>query len=135
MVPGFDYGSHGQDYLEDDFFKKWDFVSGDDPTHGFVDYLTAEKAVMENLVRADASGTEGPARTFSGYRILCCLVFALGVFIGVDNKSVVPGGHRGRKSIRLESIQRYNSGLFIISLDHVPTGRSTHVKVAWFKKG
>ena len=37
---------------------------------------------------------------------------------------------RGRKSIRLESTKRYNDGLFIITLDHAPTGKAvnaTHV--------
>lgn len=45
-----------------------------------------------------------------------------GIFIGVDNHSQVPFGSRGRASVRLESIQRYNDGLFIISLEHAPTG-------------
>ena len=45
-----------------------------------------------------------------------------GIFIGVDNRSVVLPGKRGRMSVRLESTQRYNDGLFIISLNHAPTG-------------
>jgi hypothetical protein len=48
-----------QDYMDGDFFGKWDFISGDDPTHGFVDYVTAEKAVAENLVRTTSNGAFG----------------------------------------------------------------------------
>jgi beta-glucanase (GH16 family) len=33
---------------------------------------------------------------------------------------VVPLDARGRKSIRLESKQRYNEGLFVVSLAHAP---------------
>lgn len=91
---------HHEDYMSGDFFSKWDFISADDPTHGFVDYVTAERAVQENLVKTTDNG----------------------IFIGVDNHSQVPFGSRGRASVRLESIQRYNDGLFIISLEHAPTG-------------
>ena len=45
-----------------------------------------------------------------------------GVFIGVDNRSRVKPGSRGRMSVRLESVERYNDGLFIISLEHAPIG-------------
>lgn len=43
--------------MEGDFFGKWDFVSANDPTHGFVDYVTAEKAVEERLARKTSNGT------------------------------------------------------------------------------
>lgn len=43
--------------MQGDFFEKWDFISANDPTHGFVDYVTAEKAKAENLIRTDANGT------------------------------------------------------------------------------
>jgi len=91
---------HHEDYMDGDFFGKWDFISANDPTHGFVDYVTAEKAVAENLVRTTSNG----------------------IFIGVDNRSRVAGGSRGRMSVRLESTGRYNDGLFIISLEHAPIG-------------
>ena len=40
-----------QDYMHGDFFEKWDFISANDPTHGFVDYVTAETAWAERLIR------------------------------------------------------------------------------------
>lgn len=43
--------------MSGDFFSKWDFISADDPTHGFVDYVTAERAVQENLVKTTDKGT------------------------------------------------------------------------------
>ncbi len=42
--------------MSGDFFSKWDFISADDPTHGFVDYVTAERAVHENLVKTTDNG-------------------------------------------------------------------------------
>jgi len=91
---------HEQDYMSG-FFDQWDFVPADDPTHGTVDYITREDAERLELVRSHTNG----------------------VFIGVDNTTVLNLTEgRGRKSIRLESTKRYNDGLFIITLDHAPTG-------------
>jgi len=47
------------------------------------------------------------------------------VYVGVDMKSVVGSNGEGRRSVRLESNKRYNSGLFIATLDHMPTGCGT----------
>ena len=55
--------------MEGDFFGKWDFISADDPTHGFVDYVTAEKAVAENLVRTTENGAWGIQRRFVKPRV------------------------------------------------------------------
>lgn len=38
------------------FFDHWDFISSDDPTHGFVDYVTKEVALKEELIRDEPSG-------------------------------------------------------------------------------
>uniref|UniRef100_A0A914DY21 GH16 domain-containing protein n=1 Tax=Acrobeloides nanus TaxID=290746 RepID=A0A914DY21_9BILA len=49
------------------------------------------------------------------------------VYMSVDNKSVIPEKQHppGRHTLRIQSTYRYNSGLFILSLDHMPTGRGT----------
>ena len=38
------------------FFDHWDFISSDDPTHGFVDYVTKEVALKEELIRDEPGG-------------------------------------------------------------------------------
>jgi len=97
LVLGAKY-THRTNYLDGAFFDHWDFISSDDPTHGFVDYVTKEVALKEELIRDEPSG----------------------IFIGVNNRSVVPRTARGRQSVRLESNRRYNEGLFIITLSHAP---------------
>ncbi|CAE8690579.1 unnamed protein product, partial [Polarella glacialis] len=107
---------HQENYLENgvefnpagapsvyNFFSKWEFFHGGDPTKGFVDYVTAEAAMSDRLINITEKG----------------------VWMGVDTVNQVPWGSRGRKSVRLESNRRYNSGLFVISMDHMPTGCGT----------
>ncbi len=45
--------------------------------------------------------------------------------IFADSTTVVPSGRRGRKSVRLESKNQFDEGLFIFDLDHLPTGQGT----------
>jgi len=85
-------------YVGPEFFSKWNFFDGPDPTHGHVDFVTAETAVAAGLVSATAER----------------------VYIGADMTSRT--GSRGRRSVRIESKAAYNSGLFVVSLDHMPTG-------------
>jgi len=94
-----------ESYVGGDFFSKWNFFSNPDPTHGFTDYVDREDAFSSGLVNATADR----------------------VYMGVDAHSLVRmGGKRqGRRSVRIESKAVYNSGLFIIALDHLPTGCGT----------
>lgn len=77
---------------------RWHFITSDDPTHGFVDYVNASVAEREGLVRTTERG----------------------VYIGVDHETVVPIDGRGRRSVRLESREEYNAGLFVMQLEHAP---------------
>uniref|UniRef100_A0A914DB93 GH16 domain-containing protein n=1 Tax=Acrobeloides nanus TaxID=290746 RepID=A0A914DB93_9BILA len=47
------------------------------------------------------------------------------VYVGMDNTTVLPWNDtsvKGRDAVRLNSISTYNAGLFILNLDHMPTG-------------
>lgn len=87
-------------YVGQDFFEpyRWNFADGPDPTHGFVDFVDYETAAYAGLVNATADRA----------------------YMGADHRS--EPGKRGRPSVRIESKAKYNRGLFIITLDHVPTG-------------
>jgi len=75
-----------------------------DPTGGFVDYLSQSAASSRSLIGYDSTQNR--------------------VYIGVDNKNVLSttqtGSNRGRASVRLESKKSYTHGLFIADLAHVP---------------
>lgn len=48
------------------------------------------------------------------------------IYIGVDNTTVLPtNSSYGRNAIRIQTNAKFNSGLFILSLDHMPTGTTT----------
>jgi len=91
---------HSEKYVDRDFFTKWDFFNIDDPSHGHVSYVDYPTAVSFNLVGANDDE----------------------VFMSADTNSMVQPGGEGRKSLRLQSVKTYNSGLFIIHVKHVPTG-------------
>lgn len=82
-------------------FEEFDFLTGEDPTHGYVDYVDSAEAKTEGLV------------SIKGKQI----------YLGADNTNVAAG--RGRKSVRLESQAAFNDGLFIIDLEHMPAGCGT----------
>ncbi|KZF26050.1 glycoside hydrolase family 16 protein [Xylona heveae TC161] len=81
------------------FFDKFDFFNESDPTHGTVEYVEAQTAVSEGLVRTAGNS----------------------VYMGVDYSNVIPSGG-GRPSVRLVSKNVYNHGLFILDLAHMPGG-------------
>jgi hypothetical protein len=45
--------------------------------------------------------------------------------LGVDHTNVVPNSTWGRLSFRINTFQVYNAGLFVLSMDHIPTGPSS----------
>ncbi|KAF2460070.1 concanavalin A-like lectin/glucanase domain-containing protein [Lineolata rhizophorae] len=85
------------DYNPSNFFDKFNFYTGQDPTHGFVDYIDQSSAHDGGLI--DASSGQ--------------------IYMGVDHVNMAPNG---RQSVRLESKTRYNSGLIILDLAHMPGG-------------
>lgn len=88
-------------YMGEDFFTKWRFFEGSDPTRGDVHYLGQEEAIQAGLVNATADR----------------------VFMGADRERTADSN--GRKSVRVESRTAFNSGLFTITVDHIPTGCGT----------
>jgi len=84
------------------FFNNFNFNTGNDPTHGYVNYVDQTTAQNTGLIKA-ANGAP--------------------VYIGCDHQNVSSG--RGRNSVRLESKKTWNNGLVIIDLTHMPTGCGT----------
>jgi len=85
------------------FFNGWNFFTAGDPTHGTVDYVTQSVAQQKGYI-----GMKGSS-----------------VYIGCDMDTVVSTKVRGRQSVRINTQKTFNSGLFIIDLEHMPAGCST----------
>ncbi|RKU40246.1 hypothetical protein DL546_002034 [Coniochaeta pulveracea] len=84
-------------YDKNNFFQKFEFFSGPDPTNGHVQYADSSQANNEGLAG------------FSGG----------GVYLGVDHTSNVT---TGRPSTRVTSTATYTKGLFIADIAHMPAG-------------
>lgn len=85
-------------YNESNFFSAFDFFSGPDPTHGYVQYVDHDTAFREGIVKLSGNS----------------------VFLGVDHHAYNPLG--GRKSVRLTSQKRFTHGLIIADISHMPSG-------------
>lgn len=86
-------------YNGTNFFSKFDFFTGGDPTDGWVDYVDYDTAVASNLI---------PQTNVANW--------------GVDIvNSLNPSSSAGRPSIRLTSKATYNHGLFIADIQHMPS--------------
>mmetsp|Transcript_24622 Transcript_24622/g.68884 ORF Transcript_24622/g.68884 Transcript_24622/m.68884 type:complete len:461 (-) Transcript_24622:131-1513(-) len=88
-------------YVGADFFDEWDFDSSPDPTSGHVIYVDRSTALSTGLANASSDR----------------------VYMGAEMTSSTGG--TGRRSVRVRSKDAYDSGLFIVRVDHVPTGCST----------
>jgi len=88
------------EYSGPSFFDRWDFFTGDDPTHGIVNYTTKDDAFASGLAYVRDDGT---------------------VIMQGDNTTWLDKGVR-RKSVRISSKAQYNGGLFILDLNKAPWG-------------
>jgi len=92
--------------LEDDylaggnFFDQFSFWDSADPTDGFVEYQGQSAASSQKLINSSSSNVE----------------------MRVDSTNNAPSG---RASVRITSNKSYQSGLFILDADHMPTGCGT----------
>ncbi|KAK1067571.1 hypothetical protein LTR74_006241 [Friedmanniomyces endolithicus] len=92
--------------LEDDylaggnFFDQFSFWDSADPTDGFVEYQGQSAASSQKLINSSASNVE----------------------MRVNSTNNAPSG---RASVRITSNKSYQSGLFILDADHMPTGCGT----------
>lgn len=82
---------------QSNFFGKFEFFSGPDPTKGFVKYV--------DIFTADRTGLAGYVRD--------------GVYLGVDFENHTT---TGRPSVRVISKKSYTKGLFIADIAHMPAG-------------
>lgn len=80
----------------------WDFFTSNDPTNGYVNYVDKITANSNGYISSTTPNGEESA------------------YIGCNVLSVSNG--RGRDSVRLESKKRYDGGLFMLYLHHMPTG-------------
>ncbi|KAI0315870.1 concanavalin A-like lectin/glucanase domain-containing protein [Amylostereum chailletii] len=91
------------DYTGNAFLDKFDFMTFDDPTHGFVNYVDKNTALSNGLVSVTGSN------------------FTL----GADSHNVVSGSARGRDSVRIESQKTYGTHVSVYNVAHMPKGCGT----------
>ncbi|CAB57923.1 putative glycosidase C21B10.07 [Schizosaccharomyces pombe] len=89
-----------KEYKGTTFFDGFDFMNITDPTHGFVQYLDRNSSAKLGLISANSSN----------------------VIMAADSKHNYSSG---RPSIRLQSTQYFEHGLFILDLIHLPYGCGT----------
>ncbi|KAG8907558.1 hypothetical protein FRB99_003717 [Tulasnella sp. 403] len=97
-----------------DFFDSWTFFADADPTHGkYLALFNTQPGKMlsqaSNLIGFDSSGN---------------------ALMRVDTTPQVPGN---RKSVRIESNQSFNGGLWVMDAVHMPVGCGTWP--AWWTHG
>jgi len=84
-------------YIGVDFFAGWTFWTDPDPSGGVVQFVGFGQAAEAGLVNATADR----------------------VYLGVDMEDPVTPA---RRSVRIQSRATFNEGLFVATVDHVPTG-------------
>jgi hypothetical protein len=93
-----------QSYQGLDFFNRgFTLYEGWDPTFGYVDYVNLAAAEQYGLINLTKVGNTGIARW------------------GVDITATLdPSANLGRRSIRLQSVNAYTHGLFVLDVAHLP---------------
>jgi hypothetical protein len=83
-------------YDSGNFFNSFNFYTGSDPTHGFVNYQSQSAASSQGLIKVNNGQ----------------------VYMGVDYTTINPTGS-GRASVRVSSNKAYTHGLFIADIAHM----------------
>ena len=83
-------------YSPSKFASMFDFITYDDPSHGYVNYVNQSTAESLGILKQQNGK----------------------LYMGADHTNVASG--RGRNSIRVSSKAVYNHGLFILDMDHIP---------------
>ncbi|KAF2149354.1 glycoside hydrolase family 16 protein [Myriangium duriaei CBS 260.36] len=97
-------------YSGSNFFNKFNFFTGGDPTAGWVHYVDYNTALSTGLI----PNANNP-------------------LWGVDHTNVLdPGNPAGRPSIRISSQKTYNHGLFIADVEHMPDSTCGLWPAYWF---
>nr|XP_019010746.1 uncharacterized protein I206_04048 [Kwoniella pini CBS 10737]OCF49527.1 hypothetical protein I206_04048 [Kwoniella pini CBS 10737] len=89
-------------YIGQDFMNDFDYFTADDPTNGYVNYISKSAAQKQSLIDVQANN----------------------VFYMAADSTNVPTG-RGRDSIRISSKDKYADGVYILDLNHMPVGCGT----------
>ncbi|KAJ9112832.1 hypothetical protein QFC20_002160 [Naganishia adeliensis] len=88
-------------YVGQSFADEFDFWTKADPTGGYVNYVSQQTAMEKGMVSYNSS-------RFT---------------MGVDATNVATG--RGRDSVRISSKDKFNDGIYILDLQHMPVGCGT----------
>jgi hypothetical protein len=96
-------------HTAESFFDGFFYFTEDDPTHGYVNFVDEDTAHNNGLVKIENGK----------------------VFMYADSYKIASG--RGRDAIRIVSKKTWYSGLFVLSLDHMPSGCGTWP--AWWMVG
>ncbi|KAF9006097.1 concanavalin A-like lectin/glucanase domain-containing protein [Cyathus striatus] len=88
-------------YRGADFLNQWDFFTAPDPTHGLVNYVSKEDAQSKGLAYVQ----DGAA------------------ILAVDDKTSLPP-NTNRDSVRIQTQQTYNGGIFVADFSGMPFGCS-----------
>ena len=95
------------DYSPEKFASMFDFITYDDPSHGYVNYVNQSTAESLGLLKLENGK----------------------LYMGADHTNVASG--RGRDSIRVSSKPVYNHGLFILDMDHMPNSECGSWPAFW----
>ncbi|KAI0541104.1 glycoside hydrolase family 16 protein [Xylaria digitata] len=87
-------------YAGQGLLDSFSFFTGEDPSHGFVNYQGREAALASNLVSIDKSNR---------------------VKLGVDSINTYSTSDSGRPSVRITSNDDFTYGLFIADFAHMPS--------------
>ncbi|THV04929.1 glycoside hydrolase family 16 protein [Dendrothele bispora CBS 962.96] len=99
------------EYSGSTFFDRFDFFTGEDPTHGTVHYVERDVAFNNSLAYVQDDG--------------------IVVMKGDDTNWLAPG--ENRSSVRISSQALYNTGLFVLDVNRAPWGCG--VWPAWWTLG
>jgi len=91
------------EWIGDGFFQGWIWETMNDPTHGRVNYVDLDEALSKNLTYADNGK----------------------FFMRADDWSMISPSARGRDSIRISSEKAYDEAMFVLDIEHMPTGCGT----------
>ncbi|KAI0117085.1 glycoside hydrolase family 16 protein [Daldinia grandis] len=97
MATGYSLATH---YAGQGLLDSFSFFTGNDPSHGFVDYQSKEDALAKNLVSVESDYNS--------------------VRLGVDSSNTYSTSDKGRPSVRLTSDDAFTHGLFIADIYHMP---------------
>ncbi|KAI0852586.1 glycoside hydrolase family 16 protein [Daldinia vernicosa] len=97
MATGYSLTTH---YAGQGLLDSFSFFTGNDPSHGFVDYQSKEEALAKNLVSVESDYNS--------------------VRLGVDSNNTYSSSDKGRPSVRLTSDDAFTHGLFIADIYHMP---------------